>query len=138
MQRPGLSTPDTRWSARDNLRGRKTCRNRHKRSAPRLRKTLIKACRWHYLRTGVPLLLAGLAQTMSIATARLLSAQPGRHGYSFVAVVCGHSRAVNWLARRTHLEGGCSPKVRPWRSPQMATLLLWADLATIEPPAPPG
>jgi len=43
--------------------------------------------------------------------------------------VCGHSRAVNWLARPTHLEGGCFPKVPPWRSPLMATPLLSADLA---------
>ena len=62
----------------------------------------------------------------------------GRHGYSFAAVVCGHSRAVNWLARPTHLEGGCFPKVPPWRSPLMATPLLSADLATIGPPVPPG
>ena len=65
-------------------------------------------------------------------------ALPGRHGYSFAAVVCGHSRAVNWLARPTHLEGGCFPKVPPWRSPLMATPLSWADLATIGPPVPPG
>ena len=44
--------------------------------------------------------------------ARPLSALPGRHGYSFAAVVCGHSRAVNWLARPTHLEGGCFPRCR--------------------------
>src|SRR6476661_1249682 len=138
MQRPGLSTPDTRRGAREDLRRRKSCRKRQNRSAPTLRETPIKACRWHYLRTGVLLSSAGLARTMSIATARLLSALPGRHGYSFAAVVCGHSRAVNWLARPTHLEGGCFPKVPPWRSPLMATPLLSADLATIGPPVPPG
>src|SRR4029079_13145422 len=136
MQRPGLSTPDTRRGAREDLRLRRSCRNRQNRSAPTLRETPIKACRWHYLRTGVPLSLAGLVPAMLIATACLLSVLPERHGYSFAAMVCGRSRAVNWLARPMHLEGGCFPKVPPWRYPLMATPPLSADLATGLHPVP--
>ena len=44
---------------------------------------------------------------------------------------CGHSRAVNWLARPTHLEGGCGLKVPLWRCPLTATPPLSAARATI-------
>ena len=99
--------------------------------------TPIKACRSHCLRTGVPLSSAGLARTMSIASARLLAALPGRLGCSRAAAVSGHSKAQAGWRHREH-GGGCRPKVPPSRCPPTATPPSSADLATIRRPGRRG